>query len=89
MAIIEDPKLTITVGLIINLIFMIVKFFAFLYSHVNLFFTDAIDSFVDSFIIFLIFIFLDYNINDKYGYHVFLSMVNNIYISNNNIFRTN
>ena len=65
MAIIEDPKLTITVGLIINLIFMMVKFFAFLYSHVNLFFTDAIDSFVDSFIIFLIFIFLDYNINDK------------------------
>lgn len=58
MAIIEDPKLTITVGLIINL-----NFFALLlYSHVNLFFTDARDSFVDSFIIF---IFLDYNINNK------------------------
>lgn len=65
MAIIEDPKVTVTVGLIMNLIFMIIKFIVFIYSHVNLFFTDAIDSFVDSFIIFLIFIFLDYNINNK------------------------
>lgn len=65
MVLIEDGRTSVVAGLSINIIFMFLKFIIFLYSHVNLYFTDAIDSFADSFVIFLILIFLKYNFNNK------------------------
>jgi len=56
---------------VINLAFMVLKFIIYLYSHLNLFFADTIDSFVDSFVIFLIIIFLRFNLN---GTLTFLNM---------------
>lgn len=65
MALIKNPKVTVIVGIIINLIFVAVKFFASVVSHVNLFFADAVDSFVDGFVIFLILIWLRFNLDGK------------------------
>jgi len=65
MALIEDGKTTIMVGIAINIAFMILKFYIFLSSKVNLFFADTIDSVVDSIIMFMIIIFLRFNINAK------------------------
>lgn len=63
MAIIEDGKTTILVGIGINLAFMVLKFIIFLYSNVNLFFADTIDSVCDSMIMFMVIVFLKFNIN--------------------------
>ena len=68
MALIRNPKATIIVGIIINIAFLILKFVIFIYSHVNLFFSDAIDSFADCFIIIVIVIFLRFNLNNKLTY---------------------
>ncbi len=66
MAVIKDRVLTINLGLAINVAFMILKFVVFIYSKLNLFFADAIDSFADSFVIFLI-IFFGNMASDNYS----------------------
>jgi len=65
MALIKNHKVTVIVGIIINLIFVAVKFFVSLESHVNLFFADAVDSFVDGFVIVLILVWLRFNLDGK------------------------
>jgi len=68
MALIKNSKVTVVLGIVINLAFMILKFICFLYSHLNLFFADTIDSFVDCFVICLIPVFLRFNLNGKLTY---------------------
>ena len=68
MAIIKNHKATIVLGILINIAFLILKFVIFIYSHVNLFFADSIDSFADCFVIFIIVIFLRFNLNNKLTY---------------------
>jgi len=65
---IKNSKVTVILGIIINLLFMVLKFVIFLFTHVNLFFADTIDSFVDCFVIFMIVIFLRFNLNGKLTY---------------------
>jgi len=65
MALIKDHRVTVVLSLLLNLGFIVVKFVAFLYSHVNLFFADAIDSFVDFFVVFLVLFFLSFNFDAK------------------------
>ena len=71
MAIIKDGHTSVLVGLIINAVFLILKFAVFLYSHVNLFFADAIDSVADAFILFLLVLLLRFSFRTKV---TFLSM---------------
>jgi divalent metal cation (Fe/Co/Zn/Cd) transporter len=68
MAVIKNREATVVVGLVINVAFMALKLIVFMYSHVNLFFADAIDSFVDGFVIFLTVIFLHFNFDNKLTY---------------------
>ena len=63
MALIKNHKATIIFGCLINLAFVVLKFVVFLYTHVGLFFADAIDSFVDFFVIFLVLFFLRFQLN--------------------------
>ena len=65
MPLVNDGKISVVAGLVINLVFLIVKFVAYLYSHLNLFFADAIDSVADAFVISLILIFLQFNFENK------------------------
>ena len=65
MAVVQSGKTTVILGLLINLGLVVLKFIVYLYSHLNLFFADAIDSLVDSFVIFLIVIFLQFNLSKK------------------------
>lgn len=65
MALIEDGKLTIQIGIFINLLFVVLKFAVFLTSGVMLFFADTIDSIVDSFVMFLVLFFLRFNFQNK------------------------
>lgn len=71
MTLIKDGKTCVIVGLAINAIFLVLKFVAFLYSRVNLFFADAIDSVADGFILFILLLFLRFNLQSKV---TFLSM---------------
>ena len=71
MALITDGKASVIVGVSINILFFVVKFVAFLYSRLNLFFADAIDSVADGFIIFVLLLFLKFDLNAKV---TFLSM---------------
>lgn len=71
MAIIKDGKTCVVVGLTINGVFLALKFVVFLYSRVNLFFADAIDSVADGFILFVLLLFLRFNFQTKV---TFLSM---------------
>eukprot|EP01118_Nematostelium_gracile_P000919 TRINITY_DN10914_c0_g1_i2.p1 TRINITY_DN10914_c0_g1~~TRINITY_DN10914_c0_g1_i2.p1 ORF type:complete len:237 (+),score=31.67 TRINITY_DN10914_c0_g1_i2:87-797(+) len=68
MPLIKNAKATIICGIVINMAFMALKFVIFIYSHVNLFFADTIDSFVDTFVIFMVLIFLRFNLNGKLTY---------------------
>jgi Co/Zn/Cd efflux system component len=68
MPLITNHKITVVLGLLINLAFVALKFVVFLKSHVGLFFADAIDSFVDCFVIFLIVVFLRFNLNGKLSF---------------------
>lgn len=64
-----NHRLTVILGVFINLAFVGIKFFfASLRSHVNLFFADAIDSFVDCYVIVLIVVWLRFNLNGKLTY---------------------
>lgn len=65
MALIKDARITVVIGLLINVLFFAAKFVAFLYSFVNLFFADAIDSFVDFFVILLVVVFLRFDFRGK------------------------
>jgi Co/Zn/Cd efflux system component len=65
MAIIEDGKTCVIVGITVNALFLVLKFVVFIYSHLNLFFTDCIDSFADAFIILLLLIALRFNLSNK------------------------
>ena len=71
MALIKDGKTCVIVGLAINAVFLVLKFIAFLYSRVNLFFADAIDSVADGFVLFVLLLFLKFNLQSKV---TFLSM---------------
>jgi len=68
MAIIKNGKITVILGIIINIIFLVLKFIIFLYSKVGLFFSDAIDSFVDGFVIFMVVLFLRFDLNGTLTY---------------------
>src|SRR3989338_1333258 len=68
MALIKDGKVCVIVGIVINIVFIILKFVVYLLSHLNLFFADAIDSFVDGFVIFLVLIFLRFDFEGKLTY---------------------
>jgi divalent metal cation (Fe/Co/Zn/Cd) transporter len=65
MALITNHRVTVILSLFINVLFIAAKFVAFLFSHVNLFFADAVDSFVDLYVVFLILVFLRFNLNGK------------------------
>eukprot|EP01124_Arcella_intermedia_P023352 TRINITY_DN3694_c0_g1_i1.p2 TRINITY_DN3694_c0_g1~~TRINITY_DN3694_c0_g1_i1.p2 ORF type:complete len:238 (-),score=30.34 TRINITY_DN3694_c0_g1_i1:3-716(-) len=71
MALIKDGKITVVLGLIINITFMIIKLIVFITTKLNLFFADSIDSLVDSFVIFLIVVFLRFNLR---GHLTYLTM---------------
>ncbi|CEO98501.1 Cation efflux family [Plasmodiophora brassicae] len=68
MALIKDGKTTVVVGLLINVALMAVKFALYLVSHVSLFFSDTVDSFVDMFVILLIIVFLRFKLEPKLTY---------------------
>lgn len=65
MALIEDGKISVVVGITINSLLLVVKFVAFLYSKLNLLFADAIDSVSDMFILFILIVFLNFNFESK------------------------
>ena len=58
MALIRDGRTCVIVGVSINLLFLVLKFGAYIYTHVNLFFADAVDSVADAFILALLLLFL-------------------------------